>query len=169
MALTVTAGTPATATQYNALIPKYGAQASDVAMSTTPANPAAFTGITIAANETWVFEVFYAYGNFSVATNNMQTSWSSTGTVTGGKLFTSGAAAGSGSVTDTNVHVLARSFTTSTSFSGTTNATTSLGAGRQVFVVDGGASGGTITLAVVMSAGTGTFYTGSIYIAHRIS
>ncbi len=172
MALTQVAGTPATAAAYNNLIPRIYEQTADQSLTTTPANSNVFTAanLTIGANEKWWCELLLDFGNFSTATNNIQLDWgAATGTVVHGRLYTIGPAGGSGSVTDGNGTFASRVCDTTVSYSGT--ASTSIrGAARQVFIVDGGASGGALgTLTLAMSAGTGTAYTGSVMIMHRVS
>lgn len=170
MALTVTAGTPGTAAEYNALIPKYTVQGSDQALTSTGANWNA-GAITIAANETWECQLYIDYGNASAATSNLQLTWATpTGTATISRLMSIGPTAGGLTApSDVNGGFQARANNSAISY-GNTTSTTLRGLAYQSFVVAGGVSGGTIQLTLQMStaASTGTAYAGSKFIAHRV-
>lgn len=168
MAITFAAGQRITAASLNAFVPYYVRQGTDQNLTTVSANSNTFTSLAINAGEAWAMDFFLDYGGFSVATNNVQLSWSVTGGLTGDRLMTTGVAAASGSTTDSNGHWLARPFNQSTSYSGTVNTTTSRGMARQSFVVTA-TTAGTMTLALIMSAGTGIAYTGSYMTGRRIS
>ncbi len=165
MTISFTAGQRVTASAINAFVPYYGRQGSDTALTTSPGNWAA-GALSFAAGEVWYVEVFLDYGNFSTATNNIQVSWSVTGGATIDRVMTIGVAGATGSVTDTNGGFQSRT-TGSVSYSGTTS-TSVRGLARQAFVVTT-TTAGTCVLAHVMSAGTGTLYASSFYIARRIS
>lgn len=157
-----------TADMLNAFVPMYEVQGSDQSLTTTPANWNV-GALTFGAGEVWECRLYVDYGNFSTATNNMQLVWSTpTGTVVQGRLMVAGPASGSGSVLDTNGSFASRASSTTVSYSGTTSLV-NRGCAYQSFVVTGGASGGTLTLTLGMSAGTGTAYAGSYFVAHRVS
>lgn len=171
MALTVTAGTPATATQYNALIPKYLVQGSDqTATTTTSANHNTFVGITIGAGETWAFDVYMDVDGPTAG--DVKTSWVVTGTATlDTRRHTLGMA--TTNTADANVQTVtglqARSGAAVSYGTAPENGSVR-GSIQEHMVFSGGASGGTITMqwAQATASGTTTMRAGSYLIGHRV-
>lgn len=168
MAITVTAGSRLTAAVYNTNIPYYVASASDQALTTTPA---AWNGGTLSFAAAGIYEcrVYLDY-SVSVAANDFRTVWTTpTGGATQGRLMTIGAGTGSTGAPSnaTDGGFQSRVPTAVVSFSGGTS-TTVRGCAYQSFVVTT-TTAGTLSVNVYVSAGTGTLYAGSYFVAHRVS
>lgn len=171
MALTVTANTPATATQYNALIPRYMLQGSDQTLNTTTfTDHNTFTAISIGANEIWEFTINLVIGD-STAASDLKTRLEVTSTVTTGYRHIIGMGVTATAANDTsNIDVQARTTTSSVSH-GVTASSSVFATMQQKFLVDGGISGGTFGLewACVAASGNVTVKAGSHLIGHRVS
>lgn len=171
MALTVTAGTPATATQYNALIPRYLLQGSDQTLNTTTFTDSnTFTAITIGAGEIWEFTINLVVGDSTTA-SNLKTRLEATGTVSTGYRHIIGMGVSSTTANDApNIDVQARTQASSVSH-GVTNSASVFATIQEKFLVDGGISGGTVGLewACVAASGNVTVKAGSHLIGHRVS
>lgn len=171
MTLGVSAGDRATADQYNALVPLFLRQASDQTISdATATDHNTFAGISIGAGETWQVDVYLdVNGN---ETSDIRILWASTGTVVGGNrhmkaMGTDATQAG----TAESINTQCRAFTSSTA-SGVTDHSSNRGSMEEHFLVDGGASGGTITMRWSQnsaSGGSATIYAGSWLVARRLS
>ncbi len=169
MSLTVVAGTPATAAQYNALIPKFLLQGSDQTLNTTTfTNHSTFAAISIPANESWEL-CFNLVILSSTAASDLKIQWTSTGTVAFGYRHLQGMGVTATSSADTaNVNLEARLSGDNVSYGVTASAT--VGASLQEkFIVGGGVSGGTITLqwGCVAASGNVTVKAGSHMMGHR--
>lgn len=171
MALTVTANTPATATQYNALIPKYIRQASDQTLNTTTmTNHNAWAAISVGAGETWEFTFNGIVGDSTTA-SDIKTDLDVTGTVTTDRrhIISMGVTA-SVSNDMSNVNLQAR-LTASDVSHGVTNNSDVFATMQEKVIVEGGISGGTLTYrwACVAASGNVTMKAGGHMIAHRVS
>lgn len=171
MALTFVAGQRLTPAVLNALIPQYLELGSDAAVSTSAT---AWTGgsLTIGAGETWEVTCMFQYGGMSSAANDFRLSSPTvTGTVTHGRMFSTGSisaalpTAGSTALQSRDTTAGAVSYGGTTATGSTTSA---LGIADLRFIVKGGASGGTWVPRIQLSAGTGTIYAGSYILAHRV-
>lgn len=169
MTIVVAAGARLSASLFNAFVPMYGVQGSDQSLTTTFADWN-LGAVSMDPNQIWAFNCFFDYGNFSVATNDLQIFWTApTGGATQSRLFVVGNAAGSGTVTDGNATAASRAQNSATVSFGGTTSTSVRGGVRVDFTVATGGSVGSVKPQFRMSAGTGTLYAGSYYVAHRLS
>lgn len=170
MALTVTAGNPATAAQYNALIPTYLLQGSDQALATTTfTNHNTFAAIPFAADTTYHCTcVMSTYA--AVATDDIKAQW----LVTGGSAISQIAQISQGtdavSIGTTTFSGLVFTSGTTTSAGCHTSATYG-GLLRFEFIVVTTGAAGTVTLQWAQNlatSGTTTVEGGSFFVAHRL-
>lgn len=175
MALGVTAGQPATAAQYNALVPFYLPQASDqtITNSTTLTNHNTFASIAVAAGTIWEVYVAYDLGATNL-TGHFKSQWVVTGTVTVGRRIIRAAATGSTVASDWTSVNSSRDNAAGTVAFGVDDASTVRTSAEERVIFSGGASGGTYTLQWAQNAAGGvgqstTMYAGSYLIARRLS
>lgn len=171
MALPVTSNTPATAAQYNALIPKYLRQTADQTLNTTSMTAHnTWASIAVGAGEVWEF-CFNSIIASSTAASDVKTDLDVTGTVTTDwRHIISPGVTATASNDIGNVNVQARATTDDVSHGGITSGTVG-GTLQEKVMVDGGVSGGTITYrwACVAASGNCVLKAGGHMIAHRVS
>ncbi|MDP9144332.1 MAG: hypothetical protein M3N43_06495 [Actinomycetota bacterium] len=170
MSLTVTADTPATASQFNSLIPYFAQQSSDQTLNTTTfTDHVTFTAITVGAGETWEYTINLVIGDSTVA-SGLRTRLEVTGTVTTGYRHILGMGATATTANDaTNFDGQARN-TTTTVTHGVTASASVYATVQEKFLVIGGASGGTFGLEWSCAAMSGnvTVKAGGHIIGHRV-
>lgn len=167
MAITVAAGQRLTAANVNAFVPMYLSQGSDQSITTTASNHNTFTSLSFGAGETWVAEMWLDVGNAST-TLNFRPTYVVTGGLTIARVFMTAPASGETSATSAaNSSHASRANNVQTNF-GIPTSTTDRALVRIGTVITTTTSG-TFTLQVATSTGTATGYTGSVFIAHRVS
>lgn len=172
MALSVTAGGPATSAQFNALVPTYLLQTADQPLATTTfTNHNMFSGLTINAGETW--EIYFQLSHNSADVgNDIKVRLESTGTVALDSyraIISTGLTATSSA--DVAGNFQSRAMTDSVSGGSTTSATV-FALWTERFTISGGASGGTWGVEWAQAAaitGSTTVKAGSFLIARRVA
>lgn len=168
MALTVAANTPATAAQYNALIPVFIQKASDeiVNASTVMQNDNDFT-FALAAGTTYVIDLYLHITGAEAA--DFRSDWATNGTASVVARHVLGAALTMTDVLDTNVNMAAQAALTD-SLTGVDAA--GISSLRENLVATGGASGGSVFFRWAQNVSTGSDTTvkgtTSYLIAHRV-
>lgn len=174
MAITVTAGTAATATAFNNLVPKYIKKSADeiVNNSVTMQNDNDFSAaaLTFGANETWVLELYLEITGAEAA--DFACDWAVTSTL----LMTSRhilnmSAAGTDSGAATVVGIQVRNTTEDVSC-GVDASVTTRTSYREVCAIESGASGGTLQFRwcqnTLTASDTTVKGTTSFLIGHRV-
>lgn len=169
MALTVTAGNPATAAQYNALIPYYLAQGSDQALSTTTfTDHNTFAAIPFAASQTWHCVCVMSVLTANVG-NDIKHKWNVTGGATIAKVFSIGPGPTTTVLGDGTFYGLAYPSGSQASTGALTDATYGATTRFEFIVVT--TTSGTVTLQWAQNAavsGSTTVKLGSFFVAHRL-
>lgn len=173
MTLTVTAGSPATAAQYNALIPLYVPQSSSQALATTTYTAHnAFNALAFGVGETWAVRV-NLWLDSATDGNDAKVRWATTGGLSlFGRRFI-WAPDLSVTVSPINVTMNAQVRATTDSVSGGVGTSTTNGtAWVEEFIVQTVGTAGTLTMEWAQNAavsGTTTMRSGSFLIAHRVA
>jgi len=169
MAIDVTAGQRLTAATLNAFVPMYFVVGTDQSVTTTFANWNV-GALTFGANQIWDCFIMLDY-SVSANGNTFQTQWvAPTGGATQSRIFDWGPSAAAATVSvsaATESAFQSRTQGANVGHNGTTS-TTIRGVVFQRFTVTTVASG-SITPQVAVNTGTGTLYTGSYFVAHRLS
>lgn len=167
MAVTLAAGDVVTAARFNALAPMYARQASDQAITTTPANWNV-GALSFAANSTFVVELFLMVGNASTPGFNFRPTYAVTGgTTMANAMIVAPAGAETSAIAAANVALTYR--TPGTNSYGVPSATTDQGALIRIVSIITSTTAGTWVPLFASSAGTMTLYTGSFLIGHQVS
>lgn len=171
MTISVSAGDRVTDEMLNAFVPKYLLQGSDQTLNTTTFTAHnTFASIAVGAGEIWEFCFNLVIGDSTVA-SGIKTRLSATGDVTTGYRHIVAMGVTATTANDaTNVSVQARTLSSSVSH-GVTNSASTFATLQEKMLVNGGATGGTVTLewACVAASGNVIVKSGGHMIAHRVS